>query len=137
MELIVNDVNYGNVESAYQDRVNKAWVFTMESGILVRTPFDKIKLLSSCGVYEVVTVGAKGRKNRCGKKSVGKGAGKTLRSVAKGVVTTGGGVYNIGFNDGDETQLDAYDINELENLWRDFCEENGFKVVSVDYVERV
>ena len=61
----------------------------------------------------------------------------SLREAAEGVVTTGGGVYNIGFNDGDETQFDAYNLKELEELWRDFCKENGFKENSVDYVERV
>lgn len=60
----------------------------------------------------------------------------SLREAAEGVVTTGGGVYNIGFNDGDETQFDAYNLKELEELWRDFCKENGFKENSVDYVER-
>ena len=60
----------------------------------------------------------------------------SLREAAEGVVTTGGGVYNIGFNDGDETQFDAYNLKELEDLWRDFCKENGFKENSVDYVER-
>lgn len=60
----------------------------------------------------------------------------SLREAAKGVVTTGGGVYNIGFNDGDETQFDAYNLKELEELWKDFCKENGFKENSVDYVER-
>lgn len=28
----------------------------------------------------------------------------TLAKAATGVVTSGGGVYNIGFNDGDETR---------------------------------
>lgn len=60
----------------------------------------------------------------------------SLGEAAKGVVTTGGGVYNIGFNDGDETQFDAYNLKELEELWKDFCKENGFKENSVDYVER-
>ena len=45
-------------------------------------------------------------------------------------------MYNIGFNDGDETQFDAYNLKELEELWKDFCKENGFKENSVDYVER-
>lgn len=56
----------------------------------------------------------------------------SLREAAKGVVTTGGGVYNIGFNDRDETQFDAYNIKELEELWKDFCKENDFKENSVD-----
>lgn len=60
-----------------------------------------------------------------------------IRNAGKGIVTAGGGVYNIGFNDDDETQFTAYDIKELEELWNDFCKENGFRKNSVDYVERV
>ena len=61
----------------------------------------------------------------------------TLGTAAAGIVTPGGGTYNIGFNDGDETQLDAYDMAELLDLWIDFCAENGFDTASVDYVEKV
>lgn len=61
----------------------------------------------------------------------------TLGTAAAGVVTPGGGTYNIGFNEGDETQFDAYDLAELLDLWIEFCEENMFQTNSVDYVERV
>lgn len=65
----------------------------------------------------------------------------TLREAAKGIVTTGGGVYRIGFinSDGaeDETELDAYNLAELAELYSDFCKENGFKQNTVTYVERV
>lgn len=61
----------------------------------------------------------------------------TLGTAAAGVVTPGGGTYNIGFNEGDETQFDAYDLAELLDLWIEFCEENLFQTNSVDYVERV
>lgn len=61
----------------------------------------------------------------------------TLGTAAAGVVTPGGGTYNIGFNDGDETQFDAYDLADLLDLWIEFCEENLFQTNSVDYVERV
>ncbi len=61
----------------------------------------------------------------------------TLAKAAVGVVQTGGGTYNIGFNDGDEMQFDAYNLSELLELWIDFCVENGFQTNSVDYVERV
>ena len=37
----------------------------------------------------------------------------TLGRAAAGVVATGGGTYNIGFNGDDETQFDAYDLAEL------------------------
>lgn len=65
----------------------------------------------------------------------------TLRESAKGIVTTGGGVYRIGFIncDGaeDETELDAYNLAELEKIYSDFCKENDFKQNTVIYVERV
>ena len=59
-----------------------------------------------------------------------------IRNAGKGVVSSGGGVYNIGFGDGDETQFSAYNMKELDELWRGFCEENGIKKNSVNYVER-
>ncbi len=61
----------------------------------------------------------------------------TLAKAAVGVVRAGGGTYNIGFNDGDETQFDAYDLPELLECWIGFCAENDFQTNSVDYVERV
>lgn len=60
----------------------------------------------------------------------------TIREAGKGVVTTGGGIYYIGFNDGDQTEFTAYNMKDLEELWNGFCEENGFRKNSVDYVER-
>ena len=61
----------------------------------------------------------------------------TLGAAAAGVVHAGGGVYNIGFNAGDETQFDAYDLAELLDCWIEFCAENNFQTNSVDYVERI
>lgn len=61
----------------------------------------------------------------------------TLGAASAGIVITGGGTYNIGFNHGDETQFDAYDMAELLDLWIGFCAENGFNTASVDYVEKV
>lgn len=58
-----------------------------------------------------------------------------LRKAAKGVVR-GRGTYNIGFNDGDETQFDAENLADLEELWRSFCKEEGYQADTVDYVER-
>lgn len=64
----------------------------------------------------------------------------TIREAGKGIVTTGGGTYKIGFiNTGgqeDETELDGYNMMELEELYRDFCKENGFRQNTVTYVER-
>jgi len=61
----------------------------------------------------------------------------TLRTAAAGVVKSGSGTYDIGFNDYDVTQFDAYDLEELLDLWIYFCAENGFSTDSVNYVERV
>lgn len=50
--------------------------------------------------------------------------GMTIREAGKGIVTTGGGTYRIGFinTDGqeDETELDGFNLTELEELYRDF-----------------
>lgn len=47
--------------------------------------------------------------------------------------------YAVGFiNDEgnvDETELVAYDMYELEELYDHFCEENGFAKDTVDYIE--
>ncbi len=49
------------------------------------------------------------------------------------------GTYNIGFiNDegrDDETQFSAENIDDLVELWEEFCRENGFRYDSVTYVE--
>ena len=64
----------------------------------------------------------------------------TIREAGKEIVTTGGGTYRIGFinTDGqeDETELDGFNMEELEELYRDFCKENGFRQNTVTYVER-
>ena len=64
----------------------------------------------------------------------------TLEQAGKGVVTAGGGTYRIGFinSDGfeDETELDAFNMEELKMLYRDFCRENEFRQNTVLYVER-
>lgn len=48
----------------------------------------------------------------------------TIREAGKEIVTTGGGTYRIGFinTDGqeDETELDGFNLTELEELYRDF-----------------
>ena len=65
----------------------------------------------------------------------------TLREAAKGVVTAYGGTYYIGFENleigEDQTMFTADNLKDLEMLWNDFCEENGFRKNSVTYVERV
>lgn len=63
----------------------------------------------------------------------------TIRQAGKGVVVGNAGLqtYRIGFNDGDETELEAKNISDLEELWQLLCLEFGSDVDSVDYVERV
>ena len=50
----------------------------------------------------------------------------TIREASKGVVTSGRGTYNIGFNDGDETQFDVQNLEELQECWSEFCKEWKF-----------
>lgn len=45
--------------------------------------------------------------------------------------------YRIGFNDGDETELNASNMPELEELWLSLCPEFGCAPDSVDYVYKV
>lgn len=44
-------------------------------------------------------------------------------------------IYNIGFNESDETQLKAENYNELHKLWIDFCKENNLKQDCIDYLD--
>lgn len=63
----------------------------------------------------------------------------TLRKAAKGVFLKRRSViapYNIGFNDGDETQFDVRTLSELEECWKEFCEDEKCDPNSVDYVEK-
>lgn len=61
----------------------------------------------------------------------------TLEKAAVGVVTSGLGTYNIGFNDGDETQFEAENLKELQDCWNGFCKDEKIHQNCVDYVERV
>lgn len=61
----------------------------------------------------------------------------TLEEASKGVVTSGGVTYNIGFNGGDETQFDVQNLEELQECWSEFCKEEQVDPGCVDYVERV
>lgn len=65
----------------------------------------------------------------------------TLEKAAIGVVTVGGGVYDIGFVnaslESDETQFSAYGIKDLKEAWSDFCKENEFKTNSITYVVKL
>ena len=61
----------------------------------------------------------------------------TIREASKGVVTSGRETYNIGFNDGDETQFDVQNLEELQECWSEFCKEEKVDPGCVGYVERV
>lgn len=65
-----------------------------------------------------------------------------IREAAEAVILEGiTATYDIGFiNDEageDETEFDADGINELEDLWEQFCEDEQIDPDSVVYVERV
>lgn len=62
----------------------------------------------------------------------------TIRQAGKGKVRTAKKAvpYRIGFNGGDETELDATSMGELEELWKSLCPEFGCAEDSVNYVER-
>lgn len=61
----------------------------------------------------------------------------TIREAGKGIVVENASMqtYGIGFNDGDETELSADSMADLEELWKSLCPEFGCKEDSVDYVE--
>lgn len=60
-----------------------------------------------------------------------------LRRAGKGIVRKGKrpSVYRIGFNDGDETELTANGINELEELWRSLCPEFECECYTVEFFD--
>lgn len=62
----------------------------------------------------------------------------TIREAGKGKVQTTrkAFAYRVGFNDGNETELDAASMRDLEELWKSLCPEFGCAEDSVDYVER-
>ncbi len=45
--------------------------------------------------------------------------------------------YNIGFNDGDETQLSGKGLKDLEEAWSGFCADCGLEETCVEYVKYV
>lgn len=61
-----------------------------------------------------------------------KRAGKNIVVETKKPMT-----YRIGFNDGDETELNVSNMSELEELWLSLCPEFGCAPDSVDYVHKV
>ena len=65
----------------------------------------------------------------------------TVREAGKGIVRSGGGTYRIGYTDlyemEQETELSAFGMKDLEELWSSLCPEFECEPDSVNYVERV
>ena len=65
----------------------------------------------------------------------------TLRKAAVGEVISYPATYDIDFindeGDIDETQFDVNNLKELEECWRDFCKDNGFKQNSITSITRL
>lgn len=63
----------------------------------------------------------------------------TVKEAIKGITISERETFKIGFinADGreDETELDAYDNSDLELVYNNFCQENGFQLNTVIYVE--
>lgn len=53
MNLLINGVNYGIVESYQQDRIKKAWIFKIGNGIEILCCFSNIKIFNSSGSLEI------------------------------------------------------------------------------------
>ncbi len=63
----------------------------------------------------------------------------TIREAGKDKVTASRkpASYRIGFNGGDETELEANCLDDLEELWESLYPEFECAEDGVDYVERV
>ena len=57
--LIINDTDFGEVSTYYQDRDDMKWCFALENEIEIRIPFNIIKLFTSNGDLEIITNGGK------------------------------------------------------------------------------
>ena len=55
------------------------------------------------------------------------GNNMTVRKAGKGIVRSGGGTYQIGYTDlygmEQETELSAFGMKDLEELWSSLCPE--------------
>ena len=64
----------------------------------------------------------------------------TVREAGKGIVRSGGGTYQIGYTDlyGRErdTELSAFGMKDLEELWSSLCPEFECRKNSIRYIER-
>ncbi len=65
----------------------------------------------------------------------------TIREAGKGIVTAGGNTFRIGYMDEDgleaETEMSAYNMTELMELYRDFCKDNSMKQNTVRYISKM
>lgn len=59
----------------------------------------------------------------------------TIQRAARGKGNSG--TFRIGFNNGDETEVDVKNRTELYEIWRDLSKEFGVSQNCVDYVEKV
>ena len=55
MKLVIDGKNYGRIAGYHQNDSRTEWRFTMENGIYISVPFDKIKLFTSHGNAEIIT----------------------------------------------------------------------------------
>lgn len=64
----------------------------------------------------------------------------TVRKAGKGIVRSGGGTYQIGYTDlygmEQETELSAFGMKDLEELWSSLCPEFECQKTSIRYIER-
>ena len=64
----------------------------------------------------------------------------TVRKAGKGIVRSGGGTYQIGYTDlygmERETELSAFGLKDLEELWSSLCPEFECRKNSIRYIER-
>lgn len=60
----------------------------------------------------------------------------TIREAGQGIVISSSWPksYLIGFNNGDETELDATSLSDLEKLWNSLYLEFGSSANAIDYV---
>lgn len=64
----------------------------------------------------------------------------TVREAGRGIVRCGGGTYQIGYIDlygeENETELSAFNMKDLEELWSSLCPEFACRRNSIRYIER-
>lgn len=61
----------------------------------------------------------------------------TIREAAKNVISPDGGIYAVTHNKTDIIEFGVYDMDELEDSWNSYCNENGISPDCVDAVEEL